>query len=106
MVPSSSCRVRVRGIGVVAVVGFGFAGVLLAGGSSGFFRAAEQPADAHPVIPLWPDGAPGAKGTDPDKDVPTLTLWLPSAETATGAAVVVCPGGGSRGLAVEHEGKQ
>ena len=47
-----------------------------------------------------------AKGTDPDKDVPTLTIWLPQPEMATGAAVVVCPGGGYGMLAVDHEGKQ
>jgi acetyl esterase/lipase len=49
---------------------------------------------------------PEAKGTDPDKDVPSLTVWLPKREIATGAAVVVCPGGGYGMLAVEHEGKQ
>ena len=68
-------------------------------------RAAEPAAPAT-VIPLWPKGTPGAKGTDPDKDVPTLTICLPKPETATGAAVVVCPGGGYGMLAVEHEGKQ
>ena len=55
---------------------------------------------------LWPGGAPGAKGTDPDKDVPSITVWLPRPELATGSAVVVCPGGGYGMLAVEHEGKQ
>jgi len=67
---------------------------------------ADEPASSHPVLPLWPHGAPGAKGADPDKDVPTLTIWLPKPEAATGAAVVVCPGGGYGMLAVEHEGKQ
>jgi acetyl esterase/lipase len=65
----------------------------------------DEPA-ARPVIPLWPQGAPGAKGTDADKDVPTLTIWLPPAEKATGASIVVCPGGGYGMLAVDHEGKQ
>jgi acetyl esterase/lipase len=58
------------------------------------------------VITLWPGGAPGAKGSDPDLDVPKLTAWLPKPETATGAAVVVCPGGGYGMLAVDHEGRQ
>ena len=53
-------------------------------------------------IPLWPAGAPGALG-DKDDDKPTLTAFLPSPEKATGAAVVVCPGGGYGGLAA-HEG--
>jgi acetyl esterase/lipase len=67
---------------------------------------ADEPAKASTVIPLWPQGTPGAKGTDPDKDVPTLTICLPKPESATGAAVVVCPGGGYGMLAVDHEGKQ
>ncbi len=54
-------------------------------------------------IPLWPDGAPGALGKE-DKDIPTLTIFLPEEGKATGAAVVVCPGGGYGGLA-PHEGK-
>jgi len=53
-------------------------------------------------VPLWPDGAPGALGTA-DKDIPTLTAFLPTPETATGAAFVICPGGGYGGLA-GHEG--
>jgi len=53
---------------------------------------------------LWPDGAPGAVGTE-DADKPSLTLWLPPADKANGAAVVICPGGGYGGLAVGHEGK-
>ena len=52
---------------------------------------------------LWPDGAPGAVGNE-DADRPALTTWLPA--TPTGTAVVVCPGGGYRHLAMDHEGKQ
>ncbi len=54
-------------------------------------------------IKLWPGGAPGALGTA-DKDIPTLTPFLAPAGLATGAAVVVCPGGGYGGLAA-HEGR-
>ena len=54
-------------------------------------------------IPLWPDGAPGALGTN-DCDVPTLTPFLPNATNTTGAAMVICPGGGYAHLA-PHEGK-
>ncbi len=60
--------------------------------------AVAQPTNA---FPLWPDGAPGAKGTDP-KDIPTLTPYL--AKEPNGAAMVICPGGGYGGLA-DHEGK-
>ena len=57
------------------------------------------------VVLLWPDGAPGAQG-DLDEDKPTLSIYLPTAERATGTAVVVCPGGGYRNLAMDHEGQQ
>lgn len=56
-------------------------------------------------VRLWPDGAPGAKG-DEDKDQPFLLLWPAPKESATGAAFVVCPGGGYGGLAADHEGTQ
>lgn len=53
--------------------------------------------------PLWENGAPGAKGTE-EKDIPTLTTYLPTSEINTGCAVVVCPGGGYGHLATGHEG--
>ena len=54
---------------------------------------------------LWPEGAPGAVGTE-DLDRPTLTLFLPAAEKSSGAAVVICPGGSYRALAIDLEGTQ
>ena len=59
-------------------------------------------AEVLPEFPLWSGGAPGATGTAP-KDVPTLTPYLPDPASATGAAIVICPGGGYGGLAA-HEG--
>jgi acetyl esterase/lipase len=59
-----------------------------------------QPTDP---IPLWPDGAPGALGTQ-DKDIPILTPYFPDPAKATGAAMVICPGGGYANLA-PHEGE-
>lgn len=35
---------------------------------------------------------------------PTLTVYFPPKEKATGAAVIICPGGGYRILAAGHEG--
>lgn len=35
---------------------------------------------------------------------PTLTLFLPDAASATGIAVIVCPGGGFRFLSWQNEG--
>jgi acetyl esterase/lipase len=64
--------------------------------------AAVQPPRAE--FPLWPNGAPGALGTA-EKDTPTLTPYFAPAAKATGAAIVICPGGGYGGLA-PHEGFQ
>jgi acetyl esterase/lipase len=57
------------------------------------------------VLLLWPQGAPGAKGDRPE-DKPQITVWRPEAEKSSGAAIVVCPGGGYGALALDHEGKQ
>jgi acetyl esterase/lipase len=60
-------------------------------------------AEMQTPIPLWPDGAPGALGGT-SNDIPTLTPFLPDTTNATGAALVICPGGGYAGLG-PHEGK-
>ena len=57
------------------------------------------------VVRLWDGSAPGAKG-DADEDIPTLGLYPANPESSTGAAIVVCPGGGYRNLAMDHEGDQ
>ena len=60
-------------------------------------------AQSSDPVPLWSDGAPGALGKA-DKDIPTLTPYLADPAIATGAAMVILPGGGYGGLAA-HEGK-
>jgi hypothetical protein len=55
--------------------------------------------------PLWPDGAPGATGTT-EHDIPALLAFPASADKAIGCTVLVCPGGGYGGLAMDHEGQQ
>ncbi len=62
-------------------------------------------AEAGKTELLWPKGTPGAKG-DQAADKPTLTVCLPKPNLANGAAIVICPGGGYGGLAVDHEGRQ
>jgi len=53
-------------------------------------------------IRLWLEKAPGAMG-EADQDIPTVIPYLPPRERATGAAIVICPGGGYAVLAA-HEG--
>ncbi|MBC8101417.1 MAG: alpha/beta hydrolase [Cytophagales bacterium] len=54
------------------------------------------------TFPLWPMGeVPGSLGLG-EEDIPTLTVYRPSAGTGTGGAVVICPGGGYGHLA-DHE---
>jgi acetyl esterase/lipase len=71
--------------------------------------------DAPQVIHLWPDGAPGFESRKdiPEAgssamlksvDNPSLTVFLPPKEKATGAAVIVCPGGGFFQLTFGAEG--
>ena len=66
----------------------------------GFFATAH--AQTNQSFPLWPDGAPGALGNK-SNDIPTLTVFLPDLSKVSGAAIVICPGGGYGGLA-DHEG--
>ncbi|HJQ35083.1 MAG TPA: alpha/beta hydrolase [Pyrinomonadaceae bacterium] len=68
---------------------------------SGLFEKASA---AEPIV-LWPQGAPGALGKEAE-DVPTLTPYLAPKEKATGAAIVVCPGGGYGHLSLEYEGRE
>lgn len=70
-------------------------------------------------ILLWPNGAPGSESKTAEESVrttqtgehvvsnvhkPSLTPFLPPADQATGAAVIVIPGGGHRELWMDHEG--
>jgi acetyl esterase/lipase len=66
---------------------------------------AEKADTSQKVELLWPAGAPAAKGNE-DGDKPTLTIYPPPKEKATGTAVVICPGGGYGHLAMDHEGHQ
>ena len=73
---------------------------------------------APQVVFLWPNGAPGSEGKTAAESVrvagadhvissvhrPSITLYLPPKESATGAAVVIAPGGGHSELWIDHEG--
>jgi acetyl esterase/lipase len=74
---------------------------------------AQSPSPAPQVIPLWPEGVPGAipnatpevveDGRVSNVHVPTLTVYLPPPDRANGTAAVVCPGGGYIRLAMDKE---
>jgi acetyl esterase/lipase len=78
---------------------------------------------ADELIPIWPAAAPGETGEigpeaeQPGKpgdntirlgnvSKPTLEVFLPPREKNTGAAVVICPGGGYNILAYNKEGTE
>ena len=70
------------------------------------------PADER-VIPIWPEGVPGAKPNAGERrvvdgrvfnvQVPTLTYRPPEPGRATGTAVIICPGGGYARLSIVNE---
>jgi acetyl esterase/lipase len=73
-------------------------------------------ADEPQAVLLWPNGAPGSEGrtapevvTDGTRHVssinnPSLLVYLPKKAAATGAAVIVLPGGAHKYLSIENEG--
>jgi acetyl esterase/lipase len=56
------------------------------------------------TILLWPNGAPGAQGTE-DRDKPAITVYMPPNTTGPMTAVIVAPGGSYRALAANLEGR-
>jgi acetyl esterase/lipase len=75
----------------------------------------------HPEVVLWSQGAPGSQGkTGQEVDEPpnqahgyfkvtgvhkpSVTVFLPAADKATGAAMVIAPGGGHQFLNFDQEG--
>lgn len=88
---------------------------------AGLARAADEPLSMN----VWPGSAPGVTGKvgkehfqpqNPnekppilrltDVSVPTITVYRPAREKDTGAAVLVCPGGGYQILAWNLEGTE
>jgi acetyl esterase/lipase len=76
-------------------------------------------AAARQTVLLWPSGAPGTSDrtapetvrvTDQGEHVvsnvhaPSISVFLPSRDKATGTAVIVIPGGGHTELWMDHEG--
>ncbi len=96
--------------------------------ADGNAKSAGHAADKPLVVRLWPGVAPGDTGDlgeehdttkpnpngPPKKEVirltnvtkPTIAIYRPAADKDTGAAVVVCPGGGYSILAYDLEGTE
>jgi acetyl esterase/lipase len=82
------------------------------------FASVAALAEVQPqVVPLWADGVPGFEERRDEPELaqdwwvrnvhnPSLTVFLPPAGKATGAAVVVVPGGGHRELVFNAEGRE
>ncbi len=86
--------------------------------------SAASAADRGQEIRLWPTGAPGSEGITAEEvskpstnpkyagwpanftvtHYPSIYVFLPPKEKATGAAMVVAPGGGHTQLVIEKEG--
>jgi acetyl esterase/lipase len=58
---------------------------------------------APQIVLLWPDGAPGAMGTE-DVDKPSLTIFPASGAERVPTAVIICPGGSYLRLSMDKEG--
>jgi acetyl esterase/lipase len=80
------------------------------------FSALVQDSEKPLNVELWPGRAPGETaegGPDVEKGKsvtgvtrPTIRVSRPPKDKDTGAAILICPGGGYRVLAFEHEGTQ
>src|SRR5271170_711736 len=77
---------------LVAVAG----GRILLEGVRDGFSAPEQ-------MTLWPGGAPGAIGKDA-ADRPSIAVFLPPGWRASGAGMIICPGGAYKMLMTSYEG--
>lgn len=113
---------RIKNIGLVRLktcrrsIVFVFIGFLLF-----VFSTLISNAQTTTTIPLWTKEIPGSiKSTTYIQDttmwgevvfatkvsVPSLTVYLPDKAIANGTAVVICPGGGYSGVAMEYEGTE
>ncbi len=101
-------------------------GVLFAAGGAGAQTTAWQPAAPQVQIAIWPGAVPDAQAAPGPEDTatvkdhlvaektwtwvtnvtqPTMTVYSPTGKNA-GAAMVVFPGGGFEGLAIDLEGTE
>ena len=101
---------RISAIGLGLLFAFGLVAI----------GVASDPSPSR-TLDVWPDKAPGEKGSIGEEQAekkgdvvtsltnvtrPTLTVSRPDRDKDTGVAIVVCPGGGYKNLAWDHEGEQ
>jgi acetyl esterase/lipase len=102
-------RLRSKGVALIAALLSGFTASCAATGGTPSASAISTDATSGvrelATMPLWPGGAPGARG-DSAEDRPSITPFLPPAGRATGTAAVIFPGGGYQHLSFDHEGVQ
>ena len=74
--------------------------------------ALQQPAGPPPplmqepqTLLLWPNGAPGAQGTE-DRDKPAITVYMPPNTAGPLTAVIIAPGGSYQRLSMNLEGRE
>lgn len=96
---------------IIKTMKYLFTSMMLAMFSSSTLRAQE-------TVRLWEQSAPTDNEiTEAERyerngswvtqvSVPELMVYRPVLQNNTGGAVVICPGGGYAGLAIEHEGRQ
>ena len=74
-------------------------------GRVGHAQQAAPPLMQEPqTILLWPNGAPGAQGSE-DRDKPALTIYMPPNTTGPMTAVIIAPGGSYARLSMNNEGR-
>ncbi|HWA87766.1 MAG TPA: alpha/beta hydrolase [Opitutus sp.] len=80
-----------------------------------FLMSAAMAVASPEIIPLWANGAPGSEARRHEPEIardywvknihnPSITVFLPPKEKATGAGVVIFPGGGHSELVYKPEG--
>lgn len=68
------------------------------------FTASTYAQSKPEILSLWPGDAPEATASETG-DIPVIHLYRVDSKAPT-AGVVICPGGGYGGLAMDHEGQQ
>jgi acetyl esterase/lipase len=106
---SRIARVALRTLSLLLLL----AGMTMVSSASAQPRPVVDPPGEPRIIPLWPEGVPGARpggGDEREEDgrvynvqVPTLTHYAPTGARRVGTAVIVCPGGGYGRLAMVNE---